>query len=62
MAERGFRMSDGKNKFAGPDLTKGIALSKVADGAMLLGHAHGEAVLLARRGDALFAISATCTH
>jgi len=24
----------------GPDLTKGVALSSVADGAMLLGHAH----------------------
>jgi len=29
----------------GPDLTKGVALSSVADGAMLLGHAHGEPVL-----------------
>jgi NADPH-dependent 2,4-dienoyl-CoA reductase/sulfur reductase-like enzyme/nitrite reductase/ring-hydroxylating ferredoxin subunit len=55
-------MSAGKNKLAGPDLTRGISLSKIADGAMLLGHAHGEAVLLVRRGDELFAISATCTH
>ena len=47
---------------SGPDLTKGVALSSVADGAMLLGHAHGEPVLLARRGDALFAIGAVCTH
>ena len=46
----------------GPDLTKGVALSSVADGAMLLGHAHGEPVLLARHGDALFAIGAVCTH
>jgi NADPH-dependent 2,4-dienoyl-CoA reductase/sulfur reductase-like enzyme/nitrite reductase/ring-hydroxylating ferredoxin subunit len=29
---------------------------------MLLGHAHGEPVLLARRGDELFAIGAICTH
>jgi nitrite reductase/ring-hydroxylating ferredoxin subunit len=29
---------------------------------MLLGHAHGEPVLLARRGNALFAIGAVCTH
>ena len=29
---------------------------------MLLGHAHGEPVLLARRGNDLFAIGATCTH
>jgi NADPH-dependent 2,4-dienoyl-CoA reductase/sulfur reductase-like enzyme/nitrite reductase/ring-hydroxylating ferredoxin subunit len=29
---------------------------------MLLGHAHGEPVLLARRGDALFAVGAVCPH
>src|SRR5947208_6151346 len=29
---------------------------------MLLGHAFGEPVLVARRGDELFAIGATCTH
>ncbi|HEX7409935.1 MAG TPA: hypothetical protein VF515_20135 [Candidatus Binatia bacterium] len=49
-------MNETKGKLSGPDLTKGVALSKVADGAMLLGHAHGEPVLLARRGDELFAI------
>ena len=47
---------------SGPDLTKGVALSNIADGAMLLGHAHGEPVLLVRRGDAVFAIGAVCTH
>ena len=47
---------------SGPDLTNGVALSIIADGAMLLGHAHGEPVLLPRRGDALFAIGAVCTH
>lgn len=44
---------------------RGTAVAGVdrdADGAMLLGHAHGEPVLLARRGDALFAIGAVCTH
>src|SRR5205807_6373661 len=34
----------------------------VADGEMLLGHAFDEQVLVARRGDELFAIGATCTH
>lgn len=46
----------------GPDFTKGVSLRNIADGAMLPGHAHGESVLLARRGDELFAIGAICTH
>ena len=49
-------------QLSGPDLAIGVALSEIADGAMLLGHAHGEPVLLARRGDELFAIGAICTH
>ena len=55
-------MNETNNKFSGPDLAQGVALSKVADGALLLGHAHAEPVLLARRGDELFAIGAICTH
>ena len=46
----------------GPDLTKGVPLSDLPDGAMLLGHAHGEPALLARRGRKLFAVGASCTH
>ena len=55
-------MNDTTKTLSGPDLTQGVALSKVADGAMLLGHAHGEPALLVRRGDELFAIGAMCTH
>jgi NADPH-dependent 2,4-dienoyl-CoA reductase/sulfur reductase-like enzyme/nitrite reductase/ring-hydroxylating ferredoxin subunit len=55
-------MSEENTKLSGPDFTQGVAITTVADGAMLLGHAHGEAVLLARRGDELFATGATCTH
>ena len=55
-------MSDEETKLSGPDLAKGIALSAVADGTMLLGHVHGESVLLVRRGDELFAIGNVCTH
>ena len=47
---------------SGPDLTKGVALSAIGDGAMLLGHAHGEPALLVRHGGELFAIGAACTH
>jgi NADPH-dependent 2,4-dienoyl-CoA reductase/sulfur reductase-like enzyme/nitrite reductase/ring-hydroxylating ferredoxin subunit len=51
-----------EQSLTGPDLAQGVPLSSLADGGMLLGHAQGEAVLLARRGDEIFAIGATCTH
>jgi apoptosis-inducing factor 3 len=55
-------MGSDSPQLSGPDLKEGIAASSLADGAMLLGHADGEAVLVARRGAELFAIGATCTH
>jgi apoptosis-inducing factor 3 len=55
-------MTETKSDLNGPDLVKGVPLSQIADGAMLPGHAHGEPVLLVRRGDELFAIGAICTH
>ena len=55
-------MSEVTPELSGPDLVNGIALSTIADGAMLLGHAHGEPALLARWGDELFAIGNVCTH
>ncbi|WP_394832262.1 FAD-dependent oxidoreductase [Pendulispora rubella] len=55
-------MGGGDSKLAGPDLAVGIGIGELADGAMLVGHAHGEAVLVARRGREVFAIGATCTH
>lgn len=55
-------MSEDKTELSGPDLTLAIELSTIPDGTMLLGHAHGEPVLLARRGDEVFAIGAICTH
>jgi NADPH-dependent 2,4-dienoyl-CoA reductase/sulfur reductase-like enzyme/nitrite reductase/ring-hydroxylating ferredoxin subunit len=55
-------MSDADKKLVGPDLTKGVSRDAIPDGGGLLGHAHGEPVLVARRGAQLFAISATCTH
>ena len=55
-------MSEEKPELSGPDLTQGVELSTIPDGTMLLGHARGEPVLLARRGDEVFAIGAICTH
>jgi NADPH-dependent 2,4-dienoyl-CoA reductase/sulfur reductase-like enzyme/nitrite reductase/ring-hydroxylating ferredoxin subunit len=45
-----------------PDLALGVTLSRLADGGMLAGRVGGEAVLLARRGDEVFAVSGACTH
>ena len=49
-------------QLSGPDFTQGIEASRLAEGAMLLGYANGEAVLLARRGSDIFAVGAVCTH
>lgn len=55
-------MGDAGSTPSGPDLTQGVDLSDVPDGGLLLGHAHGEAVLLVRHGDEVSAMGATCTH
>ena len=55
-------MAAEQGKPQGPDLTLGVSLDQLADGSMLGGHVGDEAVLLARRGDEIFAIGATCTH
>ncbi|MEO9132952.1 MAG: FAD-dependent oxidoreductase [Sphingomonas sp.] len=55
-------MSDEKPALSGPDLTQAIDISTIPDGGMLLGHALGESVLLARRGNEVFAVGAICTH
>jgi NADPH-dependent 2,4-dienoyl-CoA reductase/sulfur reductase-like enzyme/nitrite reductase/ring-hydroxylating ferredoxin subunit len=52
----------GEQQLQGPDLAEGVPASSIPDGGMLVGHAQGQAVLLARRGGEIFAISATCTH
>ena len=55
-------MSDTPTTLEGDDFALGIELARLGDGAMLLGHAHGEAVLLARQGGEVFAVGASCTH
>lgn len=52
----------GSSELKGPDLEEGVAMAQLEDGGMLLGHAEGQAVLLARRGEEIFAVDATCTH
>lgn len=55
-------MNDTADTLNRPDLAKGVSLSKLSDGVMMLGHVDGEPALLARRGEELFAIGAFCTH
>ncbi|HEY3177626.1 MAG TPA: FAD-dependent oxidoreductase [Casimicrobiaceae bacterium] len=55
-------MSAAPSETTGPDLTLGVAMDAIADGTMLAGHVGENAVLLARRGNEFFAVSATCTH
>ena len=55
-------MNDPTSTLPGPDLTRGVSLSRIPDGSLLQGHAHGEPVVLARRGEKVFAIGAFCSH
>jgi len=55
-------MSADQPNVTGPDLAAGIAATELSDGCALAGHVGEEGVLLARRGDELFAIGANCTH
>lgn len=55
-------MSSHGQEPTGPDLAAGVPATDLDDGAMLLGHVGDEGVILARRGDELFAIGAACTH
>src|SRR5580700_5533979 len=52
----------GSSELTGPDLTNGVAVDQLAEGQTLVGHAGGEAVLVARSGGEVFAIGAACTH
>jgi len=54
-------MAEGK-ELSGLDFARGVSVSEFGDGAMRLGHAKGEPVLVVRRADVFFAIGASCTH
>lgn len=55
-------MAQDQSELSGPDLTQGLALSELADGATMVGHADGEQVLLVRRGAEIFAVGTQCSH
>jgi NADPH-dependent 2,4-dienoyl-CoA reductase/sulfur reductase-like enzyme/nitrite reductase/ring-hydroxylating ferredoxin subunit len=46
----------------GPDLAAGVTISDIPDSGMKTGHIGGTKALLARTGDEVFAIGATCSH
>jgi apoptosis-inducing factor 3 len=52
----------GETQLSGPDLSQGIPLADLPDGGQVVGHTGGEAVLVVRRGEEIFAIGAMCTH
>jgi NADPH-dependent 2,4-dienoyl-CoA reductase/sulfur reductase-like enzyme/nitrite reductase/ring-hydroxylating ferredoxin subunit len=61
-AERRNAMSSDTAESDSLDFAQGVPLSRLADGAMLAGHVGDEPVLLARRGEEIFAVGAVCTH
>jgi NADPH-dependent 2,4-dienoyl-CoA reductase/sulfur reductase-like enzyme/nitrite reductase/ring-hydroxylating ferredoxin subunit len=52
----------GETQLSGPDLSQGISSADLPDGGQVVGHTGGEAVLVVRRGEEVFAVGATCTH
>lgn len=55
-------MSAEQSEATGPDLSKGIRFSEIPDGGMIGGHVGDQPVLVARSGQEIFAIGASCTH
>src|SRR5258708_39024665 len=56
-------MGGQEEALSGPDLAaEGVAVDAVAEGAAVLGHANGEAGLVARSGGAYHALGAKCSH
>jgi NADPH-dependent 2,4-dienoyl-CoA reductase/sulfur reductase-like enzyme/nitrite reductase/ring-hydroxylating ferredoxin subunit len=55
-------MASHGNQDSGPDLEQGVSLSDFGSENRLLGRVGKKAVVLARAGDEIFAVGATCTH
>jgi apoptosis-inducing factor 3 len=49
-------------KLTGPDFGAGIAIADLPESTPVIGHAHGEAVVLVRTGAEVYAVGATCSH
>ncbi len=55
-------MGGSSGPLTGPDFARGITLSELKEGTPLLGQAEGEAVVLVRTGEEVFAVGASCSH
>jgi NADPH-dependent 2,4-dienoyl-CoA reductase/sulfur reductase-like enzyme/nitrite reductase/ring-hydroxylating ferredoxin subunit len=55
-------MGESQGGPSGPDLSAGISINDIPDGGMIGGHVGEQPVLLARKGEEVFAIGASCTH
>ena len=55
-------MSHDNTELQGPNLSEGVPLDRLKEGEPLLGHAHEQNIVLVRQGDAVYALSASCTH
>lgn len=55
-------MAEAQSPPGGPDLTAGVELALLPEGAPFAGHVGDESVVLVRRGQSVFAVSAQCTH
>lgn len=55
-------MSEAPKPLSGPDFAAGVPLAELPEGEPVLGQARGEAIILVRRGETVFATGAKCTH
>jgi NADPH-dependent 2,4-dienoyl-CoA reductase/sulfur reductase-like enzyme/nitrite reductase/ring-hydroxylating ferredoxin subunit len=51
-----------KNDLTGPDFEAGVAMRELPENSPVIGHAHGEAIVLVRMGSQVCAVGATCSH
>lgn len=53
----------GQTELKGPDFARdGVAAAELAEGAAVIGQAHGEAVVMVRSGGVAYCVGASCTH
>jgi nitrite reductase/ring-hydroxylating ferredoxin subunit len=51
-----------EKQLSGPDLKSGVEFTNLTENEPFLGHYEGEAVILVRQGDQVYAMAGACTH